>query len=84
MSNPSTTPPTRSAGKIKLSRPPPITRTAAPRAALPAEQRHAMIAVAAYYIAQHRGFEAGRELEDWLRAESQIDGALRGVAPGRT
>jgi hypothetical protein len=40
------------------------------------ELRHAMISEAAYYLAQHRGFEAGQDWEDWLRAESQIDAAL--------
>jgi hypothetical protein len=38
-----------------------------------------MIAEAAYYLAQQRGFEAGHDLEDWLRAESQIDAALARV-----
>lgn len=31
-----------------------------------------MIAEAAYYRAQRRGFEPGRELEDWLAAEAEI------------
>jgi hypothetical protein len=81
MSNASTTPATRSAGKIKLTKPPPIGPTAAASAALSAEQRHVMIAIAAYYIAERRGFAAGHELEDWLRAESEIDSARRGAAP---
>jgi len=29
------------------------------------------IAVSAYYKAQARGFEPGRELEDWLAAEKE-------------
>lgn len=41
-----------------------------------AEMRRAMIAEAAYYIAEHRGFGSGRDVEDWLLAESRIDGAL--------
>lgn len=46
------------------------------------EQRCAMIAEAAYYHAEHRGFESGRELEDWLAAEEEIDGLLtRGQSP---
>jgi hypothetical protein len=32
-----------------------------------------MISEAAYYMAQHRGFGPGHEVEDWLLAESQID-----------
>ena len=40
-------------------------------------RRLAMVADAAYFYAEHRGFEPGHELEDWLAAESQIDAALR-------
>ncbi len=32
---------------------------------------HAMIAEAAYYRAQQRGFAPGHELEDWLAAEQE-------------
>ena len=42
-------------------------------------QRHQMISEAAYYVAEHRGFEPGHEVEDWLLAESQIDVSRRGV-----
>lgn len=46
------------------------------------EQRCAMIAEAAYYHAEHRGFESGHELEDWLAAEEEIDDLLtRGQSP---
>jgi Protein of unknown function (DUF2934) len=31
-----------------------------------------MIAEAAYYIAENRGFASGHELEDWLKAKNQI------------
>jgi hypothetical protein len=41
------------------------------------EARRAMIAEAAYYRAQQRGFTSGYELEDWLQAEQEIDAALR-------
>ena len=45
-------------------------------------ERASMIAEAAYYLAEQRGFEAGHELEDWLFAEGQIDAALAsGVLP---
>lgn len=40
------------------------------------ERRQAMIADAAYYCAQQRGFAASHELDDWLAAERQIDQAL--------
>lgn len=32
-----------------------------------------MIAEAAYYRAQARGFAPGRELDDWLEAEAEVD-----------
>lgn len=40
------------------------------------EERARMIAEAAYYLAEHRGFEPGHEVEDWLAAEAEIDGEL--------
>jgi len=49
-----------------------------------ANQRHAMIAEAAYYLALERGFEPGHDVQDWLVAESQIDAALaRNALPAR-
>ncbi len=39
--------------------------------------RAQMVALAAYYRAERRGFEPGRELEDWLEAEAEVDAALR-------
>lgn len=37
-----------------------------------AEARRAMIAQGAYFRAEHRGFAAGFELDDWLEAEREI------------
>ena len=42
--------------------------------------RHEMIACAAYYRAEKRGFSGGSELEDWLEAEAEIDRTLSGAA----
>jgi hypothetical protein len=36
-----------------------------------------MIAEAAYYLAERRGFTPGGELQDWLDAEAQIETSLR-------
>ena len=47
------------------------------RAHIDPERRRAMIAEAAYFFAERRGFEPGYELNDWLAAEDQIDAALR-------
>lgn len=38
--------------------------------------RHDMIAEAAFFRAQRRGFEAGHETEDWLAAEAEVDKIL--------
>ncbi len=40
------------------------------------ELRNQMIAHAAYYRAERRGFCGGSELEDWLEAEAEIDRTL--------
>jgi hypothetical protein len=37
------------------------------------EQRHRMIEEAAYFIAEHRGFRQGFQLDDWLAAEAEIN-----------
>lgn len=39
---------------------------------LSAEERHEMIAVAAYYLAEQRGFPGEGALDDWIQAERQI------------
>ena len=40
------------------------------------ERRRALVAQAAYFCAEHRSFEPGHEVEDWLAAERQVDAAL--------
>jgi len=40
------------------------------------EQRQRMIAEAAYYRAQQRGFQRGDPQQDWLAAEVEIDQML--------
>jgi len=46
---------------------------------LDAPERKAMIAVAAYYIAEKRGFAAGGEEDDWLSAEREIEAVIKGA-----
>lgn len=41
------------------------------------ELRHEMIATAAYFIAEQRGFVRGHEQQDWYQAEAAIDEHLR-------
>lgn len=54
---------------------PKITRRAA-APAVSADERHQLIAVAAYLRAEQRGFAPGGELEDWVVAEREIDANL--------
>jgi hypothetical protein len=42
-------------------------------AAVSPEERRSMIAEAAYFRAERRGFAVGGELEDWVQAEGEID-----------
>jgi hypothetical protein len=41
------------------------------------ERKRQMIAEAAYYRAEQRGFAPGGELQDWLEAEAQMEAWLR-------
>lgn len=45
-------------------------------ALVPHDVRHEMIARAAYFRAERRGFAPGHELDDWLGAEAEIDTGL--------
>jgi hypothetical protein len=48
------------------------------------EKRAALIAEAAYFRAEKRGFAPGNEAEDWLAAEQEVDAALmRAASPPR-
>jgi hypothetical protein len=62
--------------------PPPAAaqRTAAPVAApkgkVDAKERQRLIAEAAYYRAQKRGFAPGHEVQDWVAAEKEVDARI--------
>ncbi|HEX7112621.1 MAG TPA: DUF2934 domain-containing protein [Mizugakiibacter sp.] len=43
-----------------------------------AETRRAMVAQAAYFRAERRGFAPGHELDDWLEAEREVASMLDG------
>lgn len=49
-------------------------------AGIPSEKRRHYIEMAAYYIAERRGFAPGNLLDDWVQAEAEID---RLLAEGR-
>lgn len=43
-----------------------------------AEERRRMITESAYYRAEQRGFQGDLALDDWLRAEAEVDARLGG------
>ncbi len=45
----------------------------APKPAITAEQRNNYVEVAAFYIAERRGFAAANPADDWAAAEAEID-----------
>lgn len=49
---------------------------AASKAIVTGEQRQKMIAEAAYFRAEKRGFEGNGHLEDWISAEHEVDTLL--------
>lgn len=52
-------------------------KAAAPASVANAEQRRCYIEVAAYYIAERRGFQGGNPADDWMKAEAEIERLLR-------
>lgn len=66
------------AGKTAAKQP--RAATARPRAkkanGVSAEERRRLIAEAAYFKAERRGFPEGSALEDWIEAEAEIDALL--------
>lgn len=60
--------PAKKSGTTKTS-----TAAAPTRPAVSAEQRHHYIEVAAFYVAQRRGFAPGNPADDWAMAEREVD-----------
>lgn len=50
-----------------------VTKKASP---VTPEQRYRMIATAAYFLAERRGFAGGYEMQDWIAAEAETDTRL--------
>jgi uncharacterized protein HemX len=48
------------------------------------DQRHAMIAEIAFYYAEQRGFQGDMAMDDWLRAEAEVDARLAGKRRTKT
>ena len=81
---------TRRKTKAVKSEKGPVRRQSAPPAALTSgnstvtpDERHRMIAEAAYHRAEERGFADGDPLQDWLEAEAQIEIQLRNRGTSR-
>lgn len=64
----------RPAAKPKAAKPAANSSTGRP--AVAPDQRRFYIEVAAYYIAERRGFHGGSELADWAQAEKEIEQLL--------
>jgi hypothetical protein len=47
------------------------------------DERHRMIAEAAYYRAERRGFNGGDAVRDWCEAEAEVDARLRQIEDGQ-
>ena len=45
------------------------------------EKRHRMVAEAAYFKAEQRGFSGGSSEQDWVEAAAEIDAMLAGSGP---
>jgi hypothetical protein len=72
----------QAAKTVTKSAPTPIRTSDVVAPMIDPEHRRALIAEAAYFIAERRNFAPGNEAEDWLNAESAVDTALTlGVTP---
>lgn len=62
----------------KPARKPAVRKAAqtAPVVQIPEEERQRLIEVAAYYIAERRGFVGGSHEADWLEAEQQVNAMI--------
>ena len=58
-------------------------RKAPAKKELSPEERHEMIARAAFFIAEHRGFFGGDALADWLLAEREVLASPPAGGPAR-
>jgi hypothetical protein len=52
-----------------------------PASRISPEEGRRLVAEAAYFIAERRGFAAGQELDDWLQAEAKVNRTLGGSGP---
>lgn len=76
--SPAKTPVAKTTAKLPVAKAtaPKKPKAAARTAKADIQQRRHYIEVAAYYIAERRGFMGGSEAEDWVTAEAEIDRLL--------
>jgi len=67
--------------RIAIARAPARRGSAAHEKARAGEDRYRMVAEAAYFRAERRGFVPGAELEDWLAAEIEVEELLAESRP---
>jgi len=67
----------KSAGAGEAAKPTKTIKTGAAPVTLMSEQRRYYVEVAAYYIAERRGFHGGSEMSDWVQAEAEVDSLIR-------
>ena len=65
------------AGATAKTAPAPAAKTGTSGKTPTPAERAKMVADAAYFLAQKRGFGGGKEREDWLTAEKQVDDLLK-------
>ena len=63
------------ASKVRADRRSEPVQSVAPDPEAQAADHQVQVALAAYFIAEKRGFEPGHELDDWLAAEAQMASA---------
>jgi len=70
--------PKAAAAELKPANAPVTRKAAAKKKTLPVspEHRYHMIATAAYFKAERRGFAGGYEMQDWISAEAEVDAQL--------
>ena len=73
---PGKTPVRKSAAPAGAPKTPDAPKQAPRRTSISPEERYRMIAEAAYYRAQRRGFQGGDTARDWNEAEAAIDAML--------
>lgn len=62
--------------KAKATTERPVAAESGKRPVVTPDQRRYYVEVAAYYMAERRGFTGGNPAEDWLRAEAEVERLL--------